>query len=293
MRVYTDGRATLATVFDGLKTLHIWVKRGSLKEGDKIFVVYGDRSFGSPGSRAQTFIEEPRYFKVSVDPSGSDKYVDLPDTPYLRVVGGTPERLVVTAPLMAEVGERLRVIVKAEDKWGNPSYGYRGHILFSSTDPYASLPSDYTFKEEDNDIHEFLDVRFFSEGLHEMVVKDPENRLTARSNPILVKKKVEYRLFWGDLHGQVDLAVKAYNYFKYARDVSAIDFAGFQRNDHNITKEDWKTQQEIERLFNQPGRFVVFPGYEWSADTKDGGPQHIFLGRRSANTPLKPLEHRR
>ena len=68
MKVYTDGKATLATMFDGLKTLYVWVKKGRLKEGDKIFVVYGDRSFGSPGSRAQTFMEEPRYFKVSVDP---------------------------------------------------------------------------------------------------------------------------------------------------------------------------------------------------------------------------------
>lgn len=275
MRVYTDREATLATVFDGLKTLYIWVKRGSLKEGDRIFVIYGD---GSPGSRTQTFIEKRRYFQVSVDPSGSGKYIDLPDTPYLRIIGGAPERLVVIVPSIVKVGELFKVTVKAEDVWGNPSYIYRGRILFSSTDPNASLPSPYTFKVEDEGVHKFLNVKFSSEGLHEIIVEDPENGLIARSNPILVKRRVDgFRLFWGDLHGQVDLAVKAYDYFKYARDVSAIDFAGFQRNDHNITNEDWETQQKIEREFNQPGRFIVFPGYEWSADTKDGGHRNVYF----------------
>ncbi|MCD6503842.1 DUF3604 domain-containing protein [Candidatus Bathyarchaeota archaeon] len=278
MKVYTDGKATLATMFDGLKTLYVWVKKGRLKEGDKIFVVYGDGSFGSPGSRAQTFMEEPRYFKVSVDPLGSGRYMDLPDTPHLRVIGGSPERLVVIAPSIVEVSEQVKVTVKAEDKWGNPSHAYRGRIIFSSTDSNASLPSDYTFKDEDEGVHEFLDIKFFSEGLHEIEIKDLENGLIARSNPILVRKKTDgYRLFWGDLHGQVDLAVKAYDYFRYARDISAIDFAGFQRNDHNITNEDWKIQQKIERLFNQPGRFITFPGYEWSADTKDGGHRNVYF----------------
>ena len=291
MRVYTDGEATLATVFDGLKTLFVWVKRGSLKEGDKIFIVYGDRSLGSPGSRAQTFIEDPRYFKVSVDPSGTGEYIDLPDTPHLKIIGGPAERLVVIAPSIVKIGERFRIVVKAEDKWGNPSYRYKGRILLSSTDPDASLPTEYTFKDEDKGVHTFLDVILSKRGIHEIKVEDSENGMAARSNPILAKEDIgEYRLFWGDLHGQVDLAVKAYDYFRYARDVSAIDFAGFQRNDHNITNEDWKTQQRIEKLFNQPGRFITIPGYEWTAYTKDGGHHNVYFP--VDDQPIRRSSHR-
>jgi sugar lactone lactonase YvrE len=57
------------------------------------------------------------------------------------VVAGTPVSLTVTA----------------EDAAGNPG-AYLGTVHFSSTDPLASLPPDYTFTAADNGVHTFTDV---------------------------------------------------------------------------------------------------------------------------------------
>ena len=46
------------------------------------------------------------------------------------MVGGDAVRFVVVAPSTTTVGESFRLLVKAEDRWGNPSKSYRGTIEF-------------------------------------------------------------------------------------------------------------------------------------------------------------------
>jgi hypothetical protein len=50
------------------RSLRIIVGGGSLREGDTITVVFGDRSGGSPGLRLQTFCETAHEFRVLADP---------------------------------------------------------------------------------------------------------------------------------------------------------------------------------------------------------------------------------
>jgi len=123
------------------------------------------------------------------------------------------------------------------------------------------------------------------------LVHDNTNTLKARSNPILcAEKPVTHGIFWGDPHGgQVEMATKIPDFFKYARDVAAIDFTGYQRNDHNLTPADWKLQQKAEAKFNQPGRFVPLPGFEWSGTTKEGGHHNVYFRRH--HQPIRRSGH--
>ena len=79
-------------------------------------------------------------------------------------------------------------------------------------------------------------------------------------------------------------------YMEFARDKAFVDVTGHQGNDFQITKEFWAELNEIIGEFNEPGRFVTLPGYEWSGQhlprwrpervLHDRGPPHLsFLSR--------------
>ncbi len=276
INVFTTGKATLATIVEQ-KTIKITIVRGSLHKEEKICIILGDKSSGSIGSRAQTFIEDPHNFIVFIDSSGSGKYIELANSPKLKIIGGPPDRFVVISPSIVHVNEQSYVVVKAEDKWGNPSCSFRGEIQFISSDPDVSMPPPYKFTKKDKGIHRFNDLKFCNEGTYRILVKDTETGIESYSNPILcTSNRDNYKLFWGDLHGQVNSSDKINKYFEYARDVSIIDFCGFQKNDHNITNEDWSIQQRNEKKFNNPGKFITIPGYEWSPTTPNGGHHNVY-----------------
>jgi hypothetical protein len=50
-------------------------------------------------------------------------------------------------------GGPVNVNIMAEDSYGNAATGYRGTVHFTSTDPQASLPADYTFTAADGGKH--------------------------------------------------------------------------------------------------------------------------------------------
>ncbi len=63
--------------------------------------------------------------------------------------------LVVSAPANASAGTAFAVTVTAKDSLDNPVTGYTRTIRFTSTDPQAVLPGDYTFVAADNGSHTF------------------------------------------------------------------------------------------------------------------------------------------
>ena len=46
-------------------------------------------------------------------------------------------------------------------------------------------------------------------------------------------------------------------------------------NDFHLTDAVWRRAQTLSRAMNSNGRFVVFPGYEWSATTGRGGDHNV------------------
>jgi hypothetical protein len=85
------------------------------------------------------------------------------------------------------------------------------------------------------------------------------------------------------------MAEKIPEFFRYARDIAAIQFAGYQRNDFAISKRDWELQQSAESQFHEPGRFVAIPGYEWSPPTHLGGDHNVFFRRH--DQPVRRSSH--
>ncbi|MBM3957692.1 MAG: hypothetical protein FJ313_06530, partial [Gemmatimonadetes bacterium] len=239
-----------------LRTVRAVVRGRGLRPGERLTLVYGDRSGGGPGSRAQTFLEPRHHFCVDVDPEGTGGLVTLDDSPWVTVVGGDAVRLVVTAPSDALVGQPFRVLVKAEDRWGNPAGSYRGAVELSG-DGLELSERVVLFGEAEHGARWVEGVRPTRTGVLHVHAVDRATGLGGRSNPVVCRTEApEHALCWADPHGgQVALNSKIADFFRYARDVAGLDFVGYQRNDNLITHEDWRVQQEQEAASYEPGRF--------------------------------------
>ena len=279
------------------KTLYIKVVNGFMKEGDQIVIHFGDQREGSPGIRLQTFCESTFEFKVLVDAIATYNYVPLPESPTIAIVPGPPVVWKAVLPTTRRVGQAFRLGLKAEDRWGNPSDQVDAKVRLRSTGAVANLPSEIAFKRglfslwvDDLHVNEPGDLRI--EALDESGV------LLAESNPLRIVESADLLPYWGDLHGQTEETVgtnSAEEYFAFARDRAFLDICGHQGNDFQITNAFWKELNDTIAGFDEPGRFVTVPGYEWSGNTALGGDRNVFYRneggtiRRSSHALLEDL----
>jgi hypothetical protein len=262
------------------KTLLLALHGAPLRPGDRIVVTYGDTSGGSPGLRAQTFLEDRHNYIVSVSPSAGEPFHQLPDPPYHAIVGGDIDRLEVIAPSTAVVDRPFRLLVKAEDAWGNPATRYRGRV--SLVCDAVDLPeSTVEFTDAEAGLRWLENCVPKQVGLFTVLATDETGDVIGQSNPISITAEPEaFDLYWGDYHGgQVENAEKITDFFRYARDVAGIQFASYQRNDNAHSDEDYALQLKVEKEYHEPGRFVAIPGYEWSPATRVGGHHNVYFRR--------------
>ena len=290
LTVQAPAGAGVAVLVEEIKSLLLRVQGRALRPGETVAVTYGDRSGGGPGSRAQTFLEEKRYFRVAVDASGDGLFSPVPNAPYVTIVGGEAAKLVAVAPSTVVQGEPFRLLVRVEDVWGNPSADYRGTVSLRA-DGVRIPDNTLTFQPGDHGIRVVAGCQASGGGTHRILAQDTQLGLSAYSNPILATaEQPEHNLYWADPHGgQVGLAAKIPDFFRYARNVAALDFVGYQRNDHMVSTEDWRLQQEAEAAFSEPGRFVPLPGFEWSPETARGGHHNVYFRRH--NQPIRRNSH--
>ena len=232
----------LDVLVEEIKSVRLRVRGRSLRQGETVAVTYGDRSGGGPGSRAQTFLEATRYFWVAVDATGDDYFTTLANSPYLTIVGGEAVKLVAVAPSTVVAGEPFRLLVRAEDRWGNPAHAYAAMVELSGKGIHVPESDRHlTFQTGDHGVRLIEGCIASNAGTHKIYVKDVQRGFVARSNPILsTEHRPEHNLYWADPHGgQVALAAKIPAFFQFARDVAGLDFVGYQRNDHMVSAEDW------------------------------------------------------
>ena len=286
VRIEASNKAELANYFNKKNNIRPWgrtltikVARGYLKEGDRLIVHYGDQSGGSPGMRMQTFCEETLEFKVLVDAFATCDYIELPDSPVITIAPGRPARWLAVLPTMRRVGESFCLSLKAEDVWGNPSNRVESTITLKPSQPIRGLPDTVTFR-----LGQYVAVIeklvVVEESVVTVDVLDELGALLGTSNPLRIVQASELLPYWGDMHGQSEETIgtnTVYNYFQFARDKAFLDVTCHQGNDFQITVEFWSRLQDITAEFYEPGRFVTFPGYEWSANTGLGGDHNVLF----------------
>ncbi|MCK5801998.1 MAG: hypothetical protein KAI66_04160, partial [Lentisphaeria bacterium] len=87
----------------------------------------------------------------------------------------------------------------------------------------------------------------------------------------------ELRMFWADTHCHSILCPDAEGepdeLLHFARDIAGLDAVCLVDNDFYpykaLTEPEWNTHEELSAHFTEPGRFVVFPGWEFTFHRAD------------------------
>ena len=261
------------------KSLTVNVSNGYMREGDTITIVFGDTSQGSNGLKLQTMVETDFEFKVLADVCAVGHFIPIPDTPTIDIVPGNPAIWKAVLPSLRRPGERFHFGLKSEDQWGNPTPLASAKLQFKATLEVEGLPGIFDYPLGKRAVM-FENLRVNEEGeLRISVIERDTGTILAESHPML-SRQGQISGYWGDLHGQSGESIgigTARSYFNFARDCAFLDLTSHQANDFQVNNKFWSYLNELSLEFLEEGRFVTFPGYEWSGNTAVGGDRNVYF----------------
>jgi len=237
-----------------------------LAAGDRIRFVYG----ASPkGARPGRYAGRGFRFWIGVDGDGDGNLAMLPDSPTVDVQPGEAAGLSVRVPTTARPGEGVTVHLAFVDRWRNAGIPIAAEISLESTPAGLTLPDRIALTPADRGLATAT-ASAAATGIYR--VRASSGRFRADSNLIVVSPD-EPRVLWADLHGHSQLSDGVgtpEDYYRYARDVTALDVVALTDHDHygviplDAQPERWQEIQRAARRFHEPGRFVTLLGYEWT-----------------------------
>jgi len=247
-----------------------------LESGDVVEITCGDQTHGGAGWFAPTCVADRCRFLMLIDHEANGRRNRLVPTPTFGTKPGPPRSLHVIASADAVVDQAARVIVRADDQWGNPTR-LDSSLLVACDGEAVIEPSAETSLRPVT----FYDLRFTRSGVSQVRAECAELQLATESAPIRVHESTpEQQLLWGDLHsGQTEIGCGCGSlgeHYAFARDCAGLEFITHQANDHYVTAPEWEETRTVTQEFYEPGRFVPLLGCEWSPLTKDGGDRNVF-----------------
>ena len=257
----------------------VTVRDGCLKENDKIELIMGDQSEGSIGILTQTVAEREHHVVLLVDPFGGNRFEEVSPPCTLRIHSGSCADFHIILPSMAPVGELFWLRLRVIDAYGNRCEDFSGELRLELPSGFWCEAETVIFNTEDQGAKR-LQCRLEREGVYRLSGSIPYYGLSTKSNACKSSKKGEPRVFWGDMHGQNNLASgigSMEDSLQFAKEIGALDFTGWQGNDFEISDENWRDVCEALERYQSDGEFVTFPGYEWSGITAAGGDHNIYL----------------
>jgi len=267
-RVSTEAEGvTLAPETLDLGLLAIGVGGRALAAGERVRIEYGA---GPAGAAADRFAERESRFFFGVDGDGDGVRAWIADPPAVDVAPGPPARLVLHLPPTARPGEPLPLRAAVLDATGNAGVAFEG-VLRLVLPPEVEGPSEIALPAAAGGLGS-AELRLPSYGIVRVRAEGPGG-LAAESNPCVVAPDVP-RLLFGDLHGHSNLSDGTgtpEDYYRYARDVAALDVAALTDHDHwgipflDETPAHWSRIEAAAQRFHEPGRFVTLLGYEWTS----------------------------
>jgi len=232
------------------KALTVRLHGGYLREGDKITVIYGDTSKGSPGLQLPTLADAGFEFKVLADVCAVGHYYPLVESPHIAIVPDVAHLWKAVLPTLRKPNASFRLGIKAEDLWGNPTPLASGRLQLQANLAVANLPTEIDYPANSKTL--ILDDLSVSDSgvLHINVLLDGE--LVATAGPLLVRDaddqtehtpdSVYASSYWGDLHGQSGESIgvtTSRQYFDFARNKSFLDVTSHQANDFQVNNAFW------------------------------------------------------
>ncbi len=295
--ISTNSQADLETSLgissnpNAFQYLYVKLKEGHLVEGDKIRIIYGDTREGSIGSLCQTYPQDyfendekwwgspSLYFLVWVDFEGRGQYQSIKENHRWKgkILSGRPVALMPIAPSIVPLGNSFNLNVIGIDRFGYDS-------PFPEDEEIENLAwpnQHYPIEKKSSRIKVVKNIKFEKPGSYHIEIRS-RNGLYGRSNPIVVKDKPEWNVYWGDIHIHSSLCdgrKTPEDIYPYCRDVQKLDFTSISNHDWGpgMTDDGWKKFKEITNRYHKPGEFVTLIGYEWTNWEEDGNRNVYFV----------------
>ncbi len=266
--IEVSGDMELSAVTLDQQLLALEVTGRALEAGEKVLITYGA---GIWGAEADRYAEKNSRFWIGVDGDGDGTRSYLLDSPGVEILPGPAAQLRVTLPSIARPGETFRITVAVLDSEGSTGGSMTGEVFFDEIPPGLEISGRAVLGAESGG-RVTLDAIAREPGVIRLRALGPGG-LEAESNPLLVTAAGP-QILWGDLHGHSNLSDgtgTAEDYFRYARDVAALDVIALTDHDHwgipplDSSPENWAEIRRQVRRFHAPGRFVALLGYEWTS----------------------------
>ena len=255
----------LASATFGQGLLKLTVTEGMLQSDDTITITYGA---GPAQATADRYAEGREFFYFWVDGDGDGRRKLIAEDVEVAIRPGTAADLLITVPSRVALGDSFPINLAFVDRAANRATDFVGTVQITAT-PGLELPTAVEFTAE-HEGQRKLEGLAATEGIYQIEVQVRDG--SRQSNPMLVEDS-PLRLFWGDLHGHSthsDGSATPTEYYRYARDVAALDVVALTDHDHfGMRKLDedpelWEHIQSVTEEFHDPGTFVTLQGYEWT-----------------------------
>ncbi|MCL5103416.1 MAG: DUF3604 domain-containing protein [Armatimonadetes bacterium] len=244
-----------------------------IKPGEKVRFIFGA---GDVGIHLPIVTDKLNGIHVLTDADGNGELALVKKTPVNSVVARPVHHLFVTANATRVVGEKVAVLIRAEDEYNNLVEDYSAQLHLSGM--HGCPRSVVTLK---NGLAH-LAIPITKPGVFR--VSATAGALSARSNPIVATAKApRYGVYFGDVHNHTQLsdglAETAEECYAYARNAAGLDMCATAEH----------APREGARLatknFNEPGRFVTIWGYEWTSSEPGRLDRNIYFRDESCPIP--------
>jgi len=250
----------------------IKVTKGDIAPGEEITIHIGkSKGMSAPDYAGWVNIS------MKIDGDGDGIATPVHGSPRVVVIGAKATRFRVVAGSVANVWEKVRIIVEPVDDDGQIDPNYTGIVYLDA--PEVALPGQTTFELSDFGRKVFF-VRTSKEGIFFVTARDDHGR-RGKSNPIIVRESGPH-LYWGDLHIHTVLGMgdnPPESILRVARDELGLDFAAVCMIDNDVplsshdgiepsdeTNFGWSHLQKIAHLFDKADKFAVFPAFDWASN---------------------------
>ena len=220
--------------------VRVVVKKGRVKKGDVISVVFGDRTGGSAGYLAGAIATPPQPVMIALDRNGNNKFKLLKILPKLTIHPGVARYMQVILPSQAVVGKSLKGRISLVDGNANAVNHTAVFRLYQKTGR-AIFPA--AVKMMPNRGYVEFSVTPRQTGVLRLRVRSGNFPLEAISNPVVVTKaEPEEKIYWGDIHSHTHFSwdgVGDQNFY-YARFIAGLDF--YAMSDHSFAPRSKEEQ---------------------------------------------------
>ncbi|MDP6762576.1 MAG: DUF3604 domain-containing protein [Planctomycetota bacterium] len=251
--------------------LQIEVAGRALESGERIELVYGA---GPALAIPDQYAERDSLFLFAVDGDGDGIRGRVEDCPTIDILPAKPAMLVAHLGSTSRPGAGVRLTLAVLDGAASRGCEVTGAVTLRSVPEGFTVPEELALAAGDGGCLT-VELTAPAEGTWrlEALFEGDGHAFEARTNPLWVDQDQE-PIFWGDLHGHsnfTDGTGLPEDYFRYARDVAALDLVALTDHDHygmmhflDARPQMWEEIRQQVEAFHDPGRFVTLLAYEWT-----------------------------